>query len=63
MKFDFIIGNPPYQEETDIISETNGQLRRKSIFHFFQMGADNLAKIGTFLSILLDGGFSVQGAE
>lgn len=49
MKFDFIIGNPPYQEETDIISETNGQLRRKSIFHHFQMGADKIATVGSVL--------------
>lgn len=40
--FDYVIGNPPYQEETDIISKTNGQLRRKSIFHFFQMAADEM---------------------
>ncbi len=49
MKFDFIIGNPPYQEETTIISETNGQLRRRSIFHLFQIASDELSTQGTAL--------------
>lgn len=49
MKFSFVIGNPPYQEETDIISKTNGQLRRKSIFHYFQLAADNISTKGTVL--------------
>lgn len=35
MKWDFAIGNPPYQQETENISLTNGQLRSKSVFHFF----------------------------
>ena len=34
MKWDFAIGNPPYQQETENISLTNGQLRSKSVFHF-----------------------------
>ncbi len=41
--FDYVVGNPPYQEETTRISLTNGQLRRKSIFHFFQLQADETA--------------------
>ena len=49
MKFDFIIGNPPYQEETDKVSLTNGQLRRKSIFHYFQIAADSLSKDASIL--------------
>ena len=49
MKFDYIIGNPPYQEETDIISKTNGQLRRKSIFHLFQIAADEVSTQATAL--------------
>ena len=32
MKWDFAIGNPPYQQETENISLTNGQLRSKSVF-------------------------------
>ena len=44
MKFDFIIGNPPYQEETvQEVSKTNGQAPRKNIFHYYQIGADKLA--------------------
>ena len=49
MKFDYIIGNPPYQEETAKISKTNGQLRSKSIFQYFQIASDELAKKGTVL--------------
>lgn len=44
MKFDFVIGNPPYQEETvQEVSKTNGQAPRKNIFHYYQIGADKLA--------------------
>ena len=50
MKFDYVIGNPPYQEETvEEISKTNGQAPRKNIFHYFQMAADQVAKRGTDL--------------
>jgi hypothetical protein len=43
MKFDAVVGNPPYQEETvQQVSETNGQAPRKSIFHYFQMTADEV---------------------
>lgn len=41
MKFNAVVGNPPYQIETaKQQSETNGQARSKSIFHYFQMAAD-----------------------
>lgn len=44
MKFDAIVGNPPYQEETaKQVSLTNGQARSKSIFQYFQMSADDIA--------------------
>ncbi len=43
MKFDFVIGNPPYQEESENTSETNGQAPRKNIFHYFQIEADEIA--------------------
>ena len=50
MKFDFIIGNPPYQEETaQEASQTNGQTPKKNIFHFLQMGADKIANKATIL--------------
>jgi len=41
MKFDAVVGNPPYQEETvQQVSEKNGQAPRKSIFQHFQTAAD-----------------------
>ncbi len=44
MKFDAVVGNPPYQEETvKQQSETNGQASRKNIFHYFQMAADDIS--------------------
>ena len=51
MKFDFIIGNPPYQEETTTeASKSNGQKPQKNIFHYFQIEAD---KIATTASVLI----------
>ena len=45
MKFDYIIGNPPYQEETsDSVSKTNGQKPVKNIFQYFQNAADDLTE-------------------
>lgn len=44
MKFDAVVGNPPYQEETiRQQSATNGQASRKNIFHYFQMAADDIS--------------------
>jgi len=43
MKFDYVIGNPPYQEESETESITNGQKPRKNIFHHFQLQADEIA--------------------
>lgn len=44
MKFDFVIGNPPYQEEsTTAASTSNGQKPMTNIFHKFQLGADDVA--------------------
>ncbi len=49
MKFDFVIGNPPYQEETAQASSSNGQKPRKNIFQHFQIGAEQIATEGTVL--------------
>ena len=49
MKFDFVIGNPPYQEETSFEITTNGQKSRKNIFHHFQNAADEIAEDGSVM--------------
>lgn len=49
MKFDFVIGNPPYQEEVAKVETENGQKRSKSIFHFFQISADEIATSGSVM--------------
>ena len=43
MKFDAIVGNPPYQEESIQQSSTNGQAPRTNVFHYFQIAADALS--------------------
>lgn len=55
MKFDAVVGNPPYQlEVAKKVSETNGQARRKSIFHYFQMVADKISN--GYTSLIYPGG-------
>lgn len=44
MKFDFCVGNPPYQEETAKKETKNGQKTSRSIFHLFQIAADKITK-------------------
>ena len=45
LKFDAVVGNPPYQVETaKKESETNGQAPRTSIFQFFQLAADSVSR-------------------
>ena len=54
MKFDAVVGNPPYQEETvEQQSETNGQAPRKSIFQFFQIASDDVTS--GFVSLIYPG--------
>lgn len=43
MKFNAIVGNPPYQETCANPSEVNGMTRSKSIFHYFQNASDLLS--------------------
>lgn len=44
MKFDAVVGNPPYQEETaQAQSATNGQAPRTNVFQYFQMISDELS--------------------
>lgn len=50
MKWDFCLGNPPYQAETvEQVSEANGQAPRKNVFQYFQMEADKIAATGSIL--------------
>ncbi len=55
MKFDAIVGNPPYQEESAQRSGSkNGQAPRTNIFHFFQIVADNISS--GYISLIYPGG-------
>ncbi|MCX9099836.1 Eco57I restriction-modification methylase domain-containing protein [Bacillus anthracis] len=44
VKFDVIIGNPPYQEEVVQKESNNGQKAVRNIFQYFQDEADNIAQ-------------------
>lgn len=49
MKFDVVVGNPPYQEDVSVKNTSNGQKRVRSIFHFFQLEAEKIAEHSTVL--------------
>lgn len=54
LKFNAIVGNPPYQVITaKRESQTNGQLRSKSVFQYFQIAADNIST--TYISLIYPG--------
>lgn len=44
MKFDAVVGNPPYQEIIAQKETANGQKRSKSIFQYFQIISERLGK-------------------
>lgn len=44
MKFDAVVGNPPYQVIVAQKDTSNGQKRSSSIFHHFQMVSERLAR-------------------
>ncbi len=44
MKFDYCVGNPPYQEQVAKKETNNGQKRSRSIFQYFQLAADQITK-------------------
>lgn len=55
MKFEAVVGNPPYQEEAVVKKPSaNGQIPRKNIFHYFQLGADSVTS--GFVSLIYPGG-------
>ena len=49
VKFGAIVGNPPYQEESNSESASNGQKPRTNIFHLFQILAQKLSNDKTVL--------------
>lgn len=53
-KFDVVIRNPPYQEETKGKETRNGQKRVKSIFQFFQLEAEKVTN--DIISLIYPGG-------
>lgn len=54
MKFDVVIGNPPYQETIAKKESDNGQKRVTNIFQHFQLLANNLAS--EYTSLIYPGG-------
>lgn len=54
MKFDVVIGNPPYQEETAKKETNNGQKARTNVFQHFQLIANELA--ADYTTLIYPGG-------
>ena len=52
MKFNAIVGNPPYQVTTAKKETDNGQKRSQSIFHYFQLVSEQL---GRYTSLIYPG--------
>lgn len=48
-KFDFVVGNPPFQKETVSNPKGNNQKRTKNIFPLFQKQADKISNIASVL--------------
>ena len=42
VKFGAVVGNPPYQQESQVSSNNNGQNPRKNIFHLFQLLSEKI---------------------
>lgn len=57
-KFDVVIGNPPYQEETSETSKKNGQKSVKNIFQLFQEQVDKVTNQCS--SLIYPGGRWIQ---
>lgn len=57
MKFDVIVGNPPYQETVAKKETENGQKRVSSIFHHFQLLSDEIV---TYSVMIYPGGRWIQ---
>ncbi len=49
MKFDVVIGNPPYEEQTSQKKTANGQKPVRNIFHYFQLQAEKVCKSNIIL--------------
>lgn len=49
MKFGAVVGNPPYQEESKVLSNNNGQNPRRNIFHLFQLLSEKISLNKTVL--------------
>lgn len=53
MKFNVVVGNPPYQETVAVKDTENGQKRVKSIFQYFQLSGEKVAR---YTSLIYPGG-------